>query len=132
MRAVTLPDPLADAFRGPPRGVRCSRTWCRVFATSTGTTPARSNLGATWRRACAKAGVPQVRLHDLRHVAQVFAAEAGATLPELMARLGHATPAAAMVYLHARTERDVQLTVALGRAMSVGSGIVKPDPRGRT
>jgi len=88
-----------------------------LFATRTGTTPARSNLGATWRRACARAGVPHVRLHDLRHVAQVFAAEAGATLPELMARLGHATPAAALVYLHARTERDMKLTAALAEAM---------------
>ena len=50
---------------------------------------------------------------DLRHVAQVFAAEAGATLPELMARLGNATPAAALVYLHARAGRDAHLTQAL-------------------
>jgi len=49
---------------------------------------------------------------------QVFATEAGATLPELMARLGHATPAAALVYLHARTDRDAQLTHALAAAMT--------------
>ena len=59
-----------------------------------------------------------MRFHDLRHVAQVYAAEAGATLPELMARLGHATPAAALVYLHARSDRDHALTDALGVAMS--------------
>jgi integrase len=71
------------------------------------------------------ASVPQVRFHDLRHVAQVFAAEAGATLPELMARLGHATPAAALIYLHARAERDHTLTSALGSAMesSVRGGV---------
>ena len=119
VRAVTLPDPLAEALRGPSRGVRGPSSRAHVvFATRTGTTPARSNLGATWRRACATAGVPQVRLHDLRHVAQVFAAEAGATLPELMARLGHATPAAALVYLHARTDRDLTLTQALATAMT--------------
>lgn len=89
-----------------------------MFATANGTIPARSNLGAAWRRACERADVPQVRLHDLRHVAQVNAAEAGATLPELMARLGHATPAAAMVYLRARNVRDLQLTAALGEAMA--------------
>ena len=89
-----------------------------LFTTGTGTTPARSNLGATWRRACATAAVPQVRLHDLRHVAQVFAAEAGATLPELMARLGHATPAAALVHLHARTDRDAMILAALAEAMT--------------
>ena len=84
--------------------------------------PARSNLKTTFRRAPDAAGVPQVRFHDLRHVAQVFAAEAGATLPELMARLGHATPAAALIYLHARAERDHTLTNALSRAMAPSSG----------
>lgn len=60
-----------------------------------------------------------MRFHDLRHVAQVYAAEAGATLPELMARLGHATPAAALVYLHAGADRDDRLTAALSSAMEL-------------
>jgi integrase len=64
-------------------------------------------------------GTPQVRFHDLRHVARVYAAEAGATLPKLMARLGHATPAAALVYLHARSDRDNELTDALSKAMTL-------------
>ena len=76
--------------------------------------------------------MPQVRFHDLRHVAQVFAAEAGATLPEVMARLGHATPAAALVYLHARAERDQALTDALSSAMatatSANSVLTRPEP----
>jgi integrase len=118
VRAVTLPDPLTAALHGHLEEFVGPEPGAVVFATGTGTTPARSNLGTTWRRACAAAGVPQVRLHDLRHVAQVFAAEAGATLPELMARLGHATPAAALVYLHARTDRDLNLTQALATAMT--------------
>jgi len=61
--------------------------------------------------------VRQTGSTTLRHVAQVYAAEAGATLPELMARLGHATPAAALVYLHARSNRDHRLTAALSSAM---------------
>jgi integrase len=118
VRAVTLPDPLTAALHGHLEEFVGPEPGAVVFATGTGTTPARANLGTTWRRACAAAGVPQVRLHDLRHVAQVFAAEAGATLPELMARLGHATPAAALVYLHARTDRDLNLTQALATAMT--------------
>lgn len=121
VRVVPLPDPLTDALRAHLEEFVPLERAALVFATRTGTTPARSNLGATWRRACDAAGVPQVRLHDLRHVAQVFAAEAGATLPELMARLGHATPAAAMVYLHARTDRDDHLARALATAMTKGT-----------
>ncbi len=101
-----------DGVYGPDRSARHGARDC-----GTGTISARSNLGATWRRACMSAGVPQVRLHDLHHVAQVIAAEAGATILELMARLGHATPAAALVYLHARQDRDTQLTLALAAAM---------------
>lgn len=40
---------------------------------------------------------------------------------ELMARLGHATPAAALIYLHARTDGDTALAVALGDAMASAS-----------
>lgn len=82
LRTVTLPAPLAaelaahlDAFVGPGRDA-----W--VFTTATRTNPEGSNLNASFRRALDIAGVPPVRFHDLRHVAQVFAAEAGATLPE--------------------------------------------------
>jgi len=35
-----------------------------------------------------------------------------------MARLGRASPAAAMIYLHARAERDRALTDALSAAMA--------------
>ena len=121
VRVVTLPDPVTDALCAHLEEFVSADPGAFVFATRTGSTPARSNLGSSWRRACATAGVPHVRLHDLRHLAQVYAAEAGATLPELMARLGHSTPSAAMVYLHARADRVTQLTRALGEAMATGS-----------
>jgi hypothetical protein len=47
-------------------------------------------------RARAKANRPDLRFHNLRHSGAVLAAATGATLAELMARLGHSTPAAAM------------------------------------
>ena len=49
---------------------------------------------------------PDLRFHDLRHSGAVLAAYAGATLAELMARLGHSTPQAAMRYQHAAQGRD--------------------------
>ena len=118
VRTVSLPGPLADALATHLGAFVPDQPGAPVFPTARGTVPARSNLNTTFRRALAAAGVPQVRFHDLRHVAQVFAAEAGATLTELMARLGHATPAAAMIYLHARAERDHTLTNALSAAMA--------------
>jgi hypothetical protein len=42
-------------------------------------------------------------------------AEAGASLAELMQRMGHSSARAAMVYLHARDERHQQLASSLDR-----------------
>ena len=39
------------------------------------------------------AGRKDLRWHDLRHTGAVLAAQTGATLAELMGRLGHTTPA---------------------------------------
>ncbi len=59
------------------------------------------------------AGRPDLRFHDLRHTGAVLAASTGATLAELMGRLGHSTPGAAMRYQHAAKGRDQQIAEAL-------------------
>src|SRR5664280_1356657 len=53
--------------------------------------------------------------HDLRHTRAVLAGQTGATLAELMARLGHSTPGAAMRYQHAAPDRDKAIAEALSR-----------------
>ena len=44
-----------------------------------------------------------------------MAAQTGATLAELMARLGHSTSVAAMRYQHAAAGRDAEIAAALSR-----------------
>ena len=66
-------------------------------------------------RARQAAGRPDLRFHDLRHTGAVLAAQTGATLAELMARLGHSTPGAALRYQHAAAGRDAQFAAALSR-----------------
>lgn len=61
----------------------------------------------------AKAGRPDLRFHDLRHTGATLFAGTGATLADLMGRLGHTTPAAAMIYQHAAEERDKMLSARL-------------------
>lgn len=61
------------------------------------------------------AGRPDLRLHDLRHTGAVLAAQTGATIAELMARLGHSTPAAAMRYQHAAEDRDREIAEKLSK-----------------
>ena len=68
------------------------------------------NESATgFNKAREAAGRPDLRFHDLRHTGAVLAARAGATIAELMARLGHTTPAAAMIYQHAAEDRDSEI-----------------------
>lgn len=55
----------------------------------------------TWIPATKKVGCPGVRFHDLRHAAATLAAMTGASTKDLMARMGHASQAAAIRYQHA-------------------------------
>jgi integrase len=55
------------------------------------------------------------RFHDLRHTGQTLAAAAGASLADLMKRLGHSSTVAAKRYLHATEDRDRELAAALSK-----------------
>ena len=76
-------------------------------------------LQGPYERARALAGRPDLRFHDLRHTGAVLAAATGATLAELMARLGHSTAGAAMRYQHAAQDRDRAIAEALSRMATV-------------
>ena len=67
-------------------------------------------------------------VHDLRHTGKPLAAEAGASLAELMSRMGHSSTRAARVYLHAREERDQQLAAALDKMGPAGAETVSQHP----
>jgi integrase len=60
---------------------------------------------------CSRSSLPT---HDLRHVGGTLAATTGASLKELMARLGHSSTRAALIYQHATRDRDKAIALALG------------------
>ncbi len=76
---------------------------------------APASLYKTYYRARNIAGRPDLRWHDLRHTGAVLAAHTGATLAELMNRLGHSTPTAALRYQHATNDRDTHIANALSQ-----------------
>ena len=76
----------------------------------------RSNFSATWSKALRKAGLPSnLHLHDPQHTGNTFAAETGASLAELMNRMGHSSTRAAQIYMHARDERGRQIAETLDK-----------------
>lgn len=85
-----------------------------LFPAANGTSHlAPSTLYKAYYPARDEAGRPDLRFHDLRHTGAVLAASTGATLAELMMRLGHSTAGAAMRYQHAAEDRDRVIAEAL-------------------
>jgi hypothetical protein len=57
----------------------------------------------------------------------------GASLKELMERMGHSSPRAALIYLHATRERDQKIAAGMGRlfaeARKTGTGKSGTPPK---
>lgn len=86
-----------------------------IFTSATGMPLRRSNFRRrVWLPAIKQAAVPPIHFHDLRHTGNTLTANAGANLRELMLRMGHASPRAAMIYLHSTDARQREIADALG------------------
>lgn len=68
---------------------------------------------ADWYRARKAAGLPTLPFHDLRHSGATWFAQAGATVAEVMRRVGHSTPKMALHYVAALDERDAAVAERL-------------------
>jgi integrase len=112
-RTVTLPGSVANLLESHLADFVPDDPDALVFATASGRFIQQHNFGATFRRAVKRCGLPHTRVHWLRHTGATLAASTGATTKELMHRLGHASPAAALVYQHAVSERDSEIARAL-------------------
>jgi integrase len=129
-RTVTLPAAVAAAVADRLHQHVPDSPESLLFGTSSGGYLARSNWNQTFRRAAEAIGLPSVRPHELRHTGATLAAATGATTKELMRRLGHSSPAAALVYQHAADDRDGEIARALDATLSDAFGSLSegPDP----
>jgi integrase len=94
----------------------------RVFVGPKGVTPRRSNFNRAWAASLARAAVTGTRppeglhFHDLRHTANEFAASS-ASVKELMARMGHSTARAALIYQRARRDREREIAAVVSASV---------------
>jgi len=107
-----------------------------VFPNQRGGAQRRSSFQTVWRAARQRAGLPQLRFHDLRHTGNTLAAATGASTRELMARMGHASMQAALIYQHASPERDAAIAQALSEIAAAGQAalpgtVLRPTGRAR-
>jgi integrase len=63
----------------------------------------------------AEAGLSGIHFHDLRHTGNALTATTGASLRELMDRMGHSSPRAALIYLHGSDARQRVIAEGLNR-----------------
>jgi integrase len=95
-----------------------------LFTSPEGHPLRRTKFRPRWANACIEASVTGLHFHDLRGSGATWAAVAGATLPELMHRLGHRTHTAALRYQHATAERHREVAERLG-------ALLRTDGRGQ-
>jgi integrase len=127
-RVVALPAPLATELERHLATYGKPQADAYVFTTSTGEPIDANNFRhRVWIPTTKAVGMAGLRAHDLRHTAGTLAARTGATTKELMARLGHASPRAAMIYQHATDERDRVIAERLAD-MAAAAGLAEVVP----
>jgi integrase len=86
-----------------------------VFTSPAGTPLRPGNFRRrAWAKALESAHLEAIHFHDLRHTGNNLTAEAGASLRELMERMGHSSMRAALIYQHSSSERQRALADTVG------------------
>ena len=80
--------------------------------------------------AMASIGVPDLHFHDLRHTGNMLAAGSKATSKDLMARMGHDSMEAALIYQHASREAELSIAAHLNTQLEALDP-AKKKPKGK-
>ncbi len=118
-RTVAIPAFVAEALAGHLELYTGESADAWVFVGERGGPLRRLALQHAWTEARRATGMTHITLHDLRHAGATLAAWTGASTRELMARLGHNTPRAALRYQHAASHRDREIAERLGGLFEV-------------
>src|SRR5436190_19321340 len=86
-----------------------------IFTGDKGAALRRSNFNrqCKWPANVAAVGAPGLHFHDLRHTGNTLASDSGASLRDLMARMGHDSMQAALIYQHRSQGGDRRIATAL-------------------
>jgi len=66
-----------------------------------------------WRPALAEVRLTELHFHDLRHTGNDLTAATGATLREMMDRMGHSSPRAALICMQSNDARQWEIADSL-------------------
>ncbi|WP_225946344.1 tyrosine-type recombinase/integrase [Plantactinospora soyae] len=115
LRAVTIPNAIRRDVRTHLRDFVANELDALVFTGTKGAPLRRSNFQRTsnWTRSVTEVGLPGFHFHDLRHTGNTLASRSGASLADLLARMGHGSTRAALVCQHAAQAQDEGIAGAL-------------------
>ncbi len=82
-----------------------------------------TDLQRPWRRIRSRAGLSDVRIHDLRHTFASMGISVGGSLPIIGGLLGHRTPQATAVYAHLAADPLRQTTEQVGTVIGNAFGL---------
>lgn len=135
-RSVALPDQVMDLLEKHMESYTGTKPDSPVFSRPHGTPIDHLYVGAAWRHARAEVAAADTTLpaglhfHDLRGTGATLATAQGASLKEVMARLGHRTTRAALIYQYATADRDRAIAGLLGQAIDeAGAEVTHLDDR---
>ncbi len=118
-RTVVIPATAAQILSGHMAAYTDEDLDSFVFTSVKGSPLLNRYFAPYWKRAMAASDIGDgVRFHDLRHLAGTSAATAGASLKEVMARMGHSSPDASLRYLKASERRDSEIAEAIDKRMT--------------
>lgn len=80
-----------------------------------------------WARLRKKAGLPQLRVHDLRHQYASFLVNSGRTLYEVQQILGHSDPSVTQRYAHLSSRSLQEAASTASVALRGSAGVVNPE-----
>ncbi|MEU6748107.1 tyrosine-type recombinase/integrase [Spirillospora sp. NPDC046719] len=102
LRTVALPRAVIPYLRRHLGNFTGPEPEALIFTGKRGGVLRRANFrrATKWTETVAKLGVPDLHFHDLRHTGNTFAADSGASLRDLMERMGHDSVRAALIYQH--------------------------------
>lgn len=120
-RVIGIPDAIVPAPRDHLAVFVKDEPGTLVFPGVKGGPLRRGNFNkmSAWPRAVTAIDMRGLHFHDLRHTGNQFAAQSGAALRDLMARMGHDSERAAMIYQHEARGADQLITNAIDAHVQV-------------
>lgn len=116
-RSVTLPAAVVDELREHLGRYVAEEPEALIFTGPKGAALRRGNFNPLvgWKDAVESIGRAGLHFHDLRHTGNTLAAASGVSTRDMMARMGHDSMHAALIYQHTTSHADRAIAKALDR-----------------